>query len=357
MKKKKSNKFYTHLTLDDRSIIEEELNQGSNFSQIAIILEKDATTISKEVKRNFSTIKPSTFNKNFNQCEFKYSCRERNVCGKSCDMLCQNCNKCNKLCYKFKKESNCPKLDIPPYVCNGCLKRRNCRKEKLVYKSKEADIIYHEQLISSRQGINKTPEQLKELSSTIIPLIKNGHSMAAILMNNPNLEISEKTLYNYVNNGYFEGINNIDLPRKVKYKPRKKFAQNPKRTQNRENRTYEDYLAYMKKNPYANVVQIDTVEGIKGGKSLFTLIFTHSNFMLAFLIENQSKDEINRTFDTIKLAFGKSFISQFEVILTDNGHEFQDPNYIEKYSDSEKVHLFYCDPRKELSKRKSRKKS
>jgi len=357
MEKKKSNKFFTHLTLEDMNIIEEELNQGSNFSKIATILEKDASTISKEVNRNFSVIKPSTFNKNFNECEFKYPCREKNICGKSCAILCQNCNKCNKLCYKFKKESNCSDLNKPPYVCNGCLKRRNCRKEKLVYKAKEADIIYREQLISSRQGINKIPEQLKELSATILPLIKNGHSMAAILMNNPDLKISKKTLYNYVNNGYFEGINNIDLPRKVKYKPRKLPTKDPQNTQNKKNRTYEDYLAYMEKNPYANVVQFDTVEGIKGGKSLFTLIFTHSNFMLAFLIDSQSKDEVNKKFDIIKNTFEKSFISQFEVILTDNGREFQDPDYIEKYSDFERVHLFYCDPRKELSKRKSRKKS
>lgn len=68
MEKKKSNKFFTHLTLEDRNIIEEELNQGSNFSKIATILEKDASTISKEVKRNFSAIKPFTFNKNFNEC-------------------------------------------------------------------------------------------------------------------------------------------------------------------------------------------------------------------------------------------------------------------------------------------------
>lgn len=71
--------------------------------------------------------------------------------------------------------------------------------------------------------------------------------MAAILMNNPDLKISEKTLYNYVNNGYFEGINSIDLPRKVKYNPRKLPTKDPQNTQNRKNRTYEDYLAYMEK--------------------------------------------------------------------------------------------------------------
>ena len=54
----------------------------------------------------------------------------------------------------------------------------------------------------------------------------------------------------------------------------------------------------------------------------------------------------------IKDIFGKSFITQFEVILTDNGKEFQDPNYIEKISDTEKVNLFYCDPGKSYQKGK-----
>ena len=176
--------------------------------------------------------------------------------------------------------------------------------------------------------------------------------MAAILMNNPELNISEKSLYNYVNSGYFKGINNIDLPRKVKYKPRNKTSKQPKDTLNREHRTYEDYLAYMDKHPYANVVQIDTVEGTKGGKCLFTLIFVNSNFMLAFLIDTQTKEEINSKFDIIKNIFGKSFLTQFEVVLTDNGKEFQDPNYIEKYSATEKINLFYCDPGKSCQKGK-----
>lgn len=349
---KKRNKSYNHLTLEDRNIIEEELNQGSNFKEIANILNKDPSTISKEIRRNFTTVKPSTFNNSFNKCEHKRSCKLKNVCGKDCDVFCKTCNKCNELCYNFKHELVCSKLNRPPYVCNGCLKRKNCRKDKFVYKSKEADIIYHELLISSRQGINKTEKQLNELSSTVVPLIKKGHSMAVILMNNPDLDISEKTLYNYVNNGYFSGINNIDLPRKVKYKPRKKIQKEPQNTINRKNRTYEDYLEYMNAHPYANVVQIDTVEGVKGGKSLFTLIFANSNFMFAFLIDSQTKEEINKKFDIIKQIFGKSFINQFEVILTDNGKEFQDPDYIEKYSDTERVHLFYCDPGKSCQKGK-----
>ena len=39
-----------HLTLDDRIYIENELNKGTSFKDIARFLCKDPTTISKEVK-------------------------------------------------------------------------------------------------------------------------------------------------------------------------------------------------------------------------------------------------------------------------------------------------------------------
>ena len=39
-----------HLTLDDRNIIEQELNQNNSFKNIALLLDKDPTTIAKEVR-------------------------------------------------------------------------------------------------------------------------------------------------------------------------------------------------------------------------------------------------------------------------------------------------------------------
>lgn len=41
-----------HMTLSDRTYIEQELQQGSSFTSIAKVLSKDPSTISKEVKRN-----------------------------------------------------------------------------------------------------------------------------------------------------------------------------------------------------------------------------------------------------------------------------------------------------------------
>lgn len=41
-----------HLTLSDRSYIEQSLTQGISFRQMAITLQKDPSTISKEVKKH-----------------------------------------------------------------------------------------------------------------------------------------------------------------------------------------------------------------------------------------------------------------------------------------------------------------
>ena len=41
-----------HLTLSDRTFIEQELVRGSTFKSIAHDLQKDPTTISKEVKKH-----------------------------------------------------------------------------------------------------------------------------------------------------------------------------------------------------------------------------------------------------------------------------------------------------------------
>lgn len=35
------------------------------------------------------------------------------------------------------------------------------------------------------------------------------------------INVDEKTLYNYIEAGVFEDINNLDLPRQVRYKKRK----------------------------------------------------------------------------------------------------------------------------------------
>ena len=65
------DKYNKHMNLEDRKKIQDFLNawytEGITFSQIALNLEKDATTISKEIKKHREKLKPSSFNNGFNR--------------------------------------------------------------------------------------------------------------------------------------------------------------------------------------------------------------------------------------------------------------------------------------------------
>lgn len=110
-----------------------------------------------------------------------------------------------------------------------------------------------------------------------------------------------------------------------------------------------DWLAYLEahKDEEVSIVQMDTVEGIKGGKVLFTLLLAQSNLMLTFIMYSQTTTCVNMVFDWIRTTIGMdNFKKIFRVILIDNVHEFFDPLSIELDSiTKEQVsHLFYCDP-------------
>lgn len=77
---------------------------------------------------------------------------------------------------------------------------------------------------------------------------------------------SEKTMYKFIDLGILN-IKNIDLPRKVRYKRRKKSCTVYKIDKNcLEGRRYEEYKKFIEENPDVPIVEIDTVIGKKGGK-------------------------------------------------------------------------------------------
>lgn len=68
---------------------------------------------------------------------------------------------------------------------------------------------------------------------------------------------------------------------------------------------------------------MDTVEGIKGGKVFLTLLFRNYNFMLIFIMNSKTMDEVEKVFIRIKKIIGiDTFKRIFEVILTDNAVSF-----------------------------------
>ncbi len=105
-KHKKANKG-KHLTLEDRHYIEDALNQKFSLKVIADRLEKDPTTISKEVRRN--RIK-SRRNKQTDviSCSKRRECTKKHICSESCNHCLsgrvRDFHRKRKLCRR-KKES------------------------------------------------------------------------------------------------------------------------------------------------------------------------------------------------------------------------------------------------------------
>lgn len=87
---------------------------------------------------------------------------------------------------------------------------------------------------------------------------------------------------------------------------------------------------------------MDTVEGAKGTSPCFlTMFFRNCSLMLMFLLEEQTQKEVTRIFDHLTELLGiELFQKLFEVILTDNGHEFQDRQSLEYSKMMKYAHAF-----------------
>lgn len=336
-----------HLTLEDRIYIENELNKGTSFKDIARFLCKDPTTISKEVKahRLSDWYHKGTFYNAKNFCVHRYHCKKTNACGKIilCGIKCTSCPTCNQTCKDFEKE-RCNRLDKAPYVCNGCTKKINhCTiAHKYTYNARFADRKYREKLRESRSGINMTMRELHQKDKIITPLIEQGQSPYHILTNHPELDMSVRTLYTYLDMGLFTA-RNIDLKRKVGFRPRKTRDTQISNRAAFCGRLYSDFCSLNL--PFH--VEMDTVHSSKESKKvLLTLFFTREKLLLAFVMNRCTEGAVRLVFDRLEKRLGTfEFNSVFENILTDRGAEFGDPDSLETGVDGiQRTSIYYCDP-------------
>lgn len=157
--------------------------------------------------------------------------------------------------------------------------------------------------------------------------------------------VSQSTIYRLVAYNLFEA-RNIDLPRKVRYAPRKKKKAFKVDKSCRIGRTFEDYTAYRADHPEIPVTQIDSVEGKKGGKVLLTIHFVKTECMLAFLRDANDSRSVIDVFDRLYLELGPDvFCTVMPLLLGDNGSEFSNPLALEfDTQGNQRTHVFFCDP-------------
>lgn len=342
-----------HMTLENRIHIQSALDAGKTMRSIANDIGKDPSTISKEIRKHRVYPKRNTFNDSGNKCALKKECKRKNICDSGSIVCqrkqCRTCPRCNRLCPDFvENDFSCSKLERPPYVCNGCEKKNGCRLQKAYYRANAAHKDYRSILVESRRGINISEEDLIRLDELISPLILQGQSPYMILTNHPEINLSEKTIYNYIDIGALS-VKNIDLSKKVKYKVRKTDRDKEKKRDMTiyECRTFKDYQTFLAEHPDIRVVEMDTVIGCEGSKKvLLTFHFNPFEFMMAYLLDSKEAKHVKMIFDQIDDAIGTTLFNKvFQLILTDRGGEFQRPDELECNSDGViRTSIYYCDP-------------
>lgn len=329
-------KVKKHLSLDERFDIENDLCKGLPFKEIGKNIGKDCTTISREIRNHYIVKNTGGIGRQFNNCIYRTTCSNRG----------KNCNLAN--CTEFK-EQKCNLLNKPPYVCNGCKHKTQCTLTKHFYDAAYANNEYLSTLSEVRSGVMIYQEEIENLNKILTPLICNqNQSIHQALLNNKNkIMFSDKTIYKYIDLGILN-IRNIDLPRKVRFRQRAKETTVYKIDKKcLENRTYEDFEKYMKEHPDTPIVEMDSVEGKKGGKVLLTIHFVNCSFMLAFIREHNDAQSVIDIFNDLQKILGlDKFKELFVLILTDNGSEFSNPTEIEidTTTGEKRTQIFYCHP-------------
>lgn len=339
---------HKHLTTADRQYIERALGSGTSFKEIAKYLCKDPSTISKEVRAHrLSEYYPGKglFLNAKNFCVHRYHCQKKNVCDKItlCGIKCTSCPSCNLHCKDFEKE-RCKHLTSAPYVCNGCHKGhvRCTVPHKYRYDAVFADRKYRETLRNSRTGISLSKKELNIVDDVITPLMRQGQSPYQIIVEHPELGLSVRTVYQYIELGLLTG-RNIDLKRKVRFKARKCHKTQITDREVFNGRLYSDFQQL----PPTHIVEMDTVKSSRDSKKcILTFYFRDEKLFLGFLLNRCTKGAVRAVFDRLEARLGTiDFNILFETILTDRGGEFGDPDALETGIDGvQRTQVYYCDP-------------
>ncbi len=297
-----------HMTLDDRIEIQKCLGKGMSFKDIARRIGKDPTTVSKEVK-----LRSKTYNSSYTHTE-----------------------------------DTCPGLLRAPFVCNGCERRNhsNCVYPRRKYSARDAQEEYKTTLAESREGIPLNKELFYETERIISQAVKSGQNIYHAI-HASNLSVSKSTVYRHIAQGYY-AISKLDLPRAVKFKPRRKHTPDYVPGGIRFGRSYQGFLTFQKRSQNQNWVEMDTVIGKPGGKVIMTFQFVNVDFMFGLLLDDKAASEATRRIIALKERLaqcGIVFGEIFPALLTDNGGEFADVYAFENNADGKKeTSVFFCDP-------------
>ena len=348
-----------HLDKDDRHVIEDGIRDGLSAREIARRLKVSPTTVTREVLTNRTVRPPKRKDMSASKrCAKFHDCqRHKDVC-EVClaDRRTLSCRRCRTVkCFDHCDELElrmCKKTQSWPYVCMCyTYDRDGCALPKCRYSATEADAASLARRADPRKGISVSPDELERMVETIGPLVRQGQSLEAIWMvHGDEFPVTSRTFYNYIEAGIVD-IVNLELPRKVRYKDRKRKKRGdgtPRDRIDRTGRLYGDFLA-LPEEERLSAVQVDTVLGYRrNSKRILSIHFPRFIFQLYLLLEGGDPGNVVAALDAMEIALGSvgAFSALFGTMLLDRGSEFDDFDGMERSAlepRKKRCRVYYCD--------------
>ncbi len=254
-----------------------------------------------------------------------------------------------------KGRRTCPKLLSWPFCCNGCSYRRlRCSYAwRCEYLADDAQAFADEDMVGPRRGVDMDREGFELAVSLIRADLARGLSPQQIAEARcAQVGVSKSTIYRWIDEGY-GGMSNVELRRKVGYKPRNKKP-GKRTTRHGEGRSYQAFCA-LPEDERARACEMDTVVGTPtDSQCLLTLYSRACKVQLPLLMPEKTKAATVATLDELERAVGlEAFRRLFGLTITDNGGEFEDCGGIERSCTAEgesRCRVYYCDPMRSQQK-------
>ena len=217
--------------------------------------------------------------------------------------FCVGCDArdCRDFCPAYAEQTACDALARAPWVCNGCRRNRyGCsRGNRFVYEAQAAQKASDERRSDSRRGIDMEPGRAEAALAHIRDGIRRGLSPYEIsVLYEDVVGVHRSTIYRWVDAGY-GGLTNLELERKVGFKPRKRKAAR-KSTSHSPKRSHDELLR-LPEECRASRTELDCVVGRSTDtQAVVTLYNLPSHLQLALLLEEHDCANVKKRLAGVK---------------------------------------------------------
>ena len=237
---------YGRLTRHERDTVQRMLERGASCREIARELGRSPSTVSSEVASHRFVTAPRA--------------RRGERVDASADL-----------------SAACPRLAAWPRCCNGCGRYRaiGCkRRPHVFYEARAAQLCADSVLASSRRGIDADEPTAAARLEAIRGCLRRGLSPEQMAARNGGpVDLSPSTIYRWVSAGY-DGMTNMELRRKVGYRPRKRAAGRAA-TRHSARRSHAAFLALGEDACAADALKgVRAVLGADGARRVFRAVLT-----------------------------------------------------------------------------------